>query len=490
LIAIGSSLNCRDRSYCALRSVKITVPFRTYCANYSQGASKIPGAVAKGWIFASGIYERYVRIPWHGDVESLVNVYATCSVCGCKTKAGVEVKASENSVLGLCSNRHYVQWWKTQHDDASISADRYADPGGHVKHIRIGIWLYGIIMLTTGHAFAAPCTTTAECTEWVVLPQNSARVLIYRSFPLSVRNPDITRALVVIHGAGRDADNYFRHALAAAFLAGGLENTVIISPRFASTNGDGCADKVSEREATWQCGGPSRWTGGGASVDNRDITSFDVIDQILRTLARKDSFPNLRTIVVAGHSAGGQFVSRYQMANQVHETLGIPLSYVVSNPSSYAYLEAVRPSVTLLSANVSALGPGYVATLPATPTPPFVAFADARNCTTYDNWPYGIQRRVGYSAKLTDDQLKKQLSARGATYLLGGLDILPLFGFDGSCAANAQGPTRLARGLAFSRYVVERLGAKHEALIVPACGHNARCMFTADAALGLLFPKQ
>jgi hypothetical protein len=176
------------------------------------------------------------------------------------------------------------------------------------------------------------------------------------------------------------------------------------------------------------------------------------------------------------------------MANQLHETLRVALSYVVSNPSSYAYLDAVRPSVTQLSTNVSALGPGYVVALPATPPPPFVAFTDASNCTTYDNWPYGLQRRVGYAAKLTDDQLKKQLSSRGVTYLLGGLDILPLFGFDGSCAANAQGPTRLARGLAFSRYVVDRFGAKHETLIVPACGHNARCMFTADAALGLLFP--
>ena len=86
--------------------------------------------------------------------------------------------------------------------------------------------------------------------------------------------------------------------------------------------------------------------------------------------------------------------------------------------------------------------------------------------------------------------MKKQLSARPTTYLLGGLDILPLFGFDGSCAAMAQGPTRLARGLAFGKYVNERFGAKHSSVIVPACGHNARCMFTDNAALTLLFPKK
>jgi len=116
------------RSYCTLRSVKITEPFWTYCANYSHDESKIRGVVAKGWIFASGIYEGYVRIPWHGDVEPSVNVATTCSVCRRKTESGIEVKASDNSMLGFCSNRHYVQWWKTQHDDDSMSADRYADP--------------------------------------------------------------------------------------------------------------------------------------------------------------------------------------------------------------------------------------------------------------------------------------------------------------------------------------------------------------------------
>jgi hypothetical protein len=82
------------------------------------------------------------------------------------------------------------------------------------------------------------------------------------------------------------------------------------------------------------------------------------------------------------------------------------------------------------------------------------------------------------------------MAARQTTYLLGGLDILPLFGFDASCSAMAQGPTRLARGLAFGKYVNEKYGAKHKTLVVPACGHNARCMFTDDAVLPLIFPKE
>ena len=63
---------------------------------------------------------------------------------------------------------------------------------------------------------------------------------------LTASNPSITRAIVVVHGAGRDADNNFRHLLAAAFLGGGLDDTLIVSPRFASNNGQGCLDTFAE----------------------------------------------------------------------------------------------------------------------------------------------------------------------------------------------------------------------------------------------------
>jgi len=163
--------------------------------------------------------------------------------------------------------------------------------------------------------------------------------------------------------------------------------------------------------------------------------------------------------VVAGHSAGGQFVNRYEMSNRVHETLGVPVKYVVANPSSYAWIDTTRP-VTV-----------------------------TEQCPNYDQWPYGFENRSGYAARVSDQDLKKQLASRPTTYLLGEIDILPLGGFDQSCSAMRQGPTRLARGQAFGEYLEEKLGAKHEIVVVPLCGHNARCMFTADIALPLLFPK-
>ena len=58
------------------------------------------------------LFEGYVRIPWNGKNEPLISVPAKCSVCSRETKDGIAVK-HENAMLGFCTNRHYVQWWKT-----------------------------------------------------------------------------------------------------------------------------------------------------------------------------------------------------------------------------------------------------------------------------------------------------------------------------------------------------------------------------------------
>jgi pimeloyl-ACP methyl ester carboxylesterase len=326
-----------------------------------------------------------------------------------------------------------------------------------------------LVLFISASACAAPCITPTGCSEWIALGGGPGRTLVYRSHPMDTKSDKITRALIVVHGAGRNADDYFRTGVAAAFLAGALEDTVVISPRFASNEGRGCTDKLAANEINWRCGGDS-WRSGGTATSNDQINSYDLMDEILRRLARKDVFPNLKAIVVSGHSAGGQYVTRYQMANQVHEQLGIPVTYVVSNPSSYAYPDANRP-------DEGSSG--------------FHPFSDSRNCTTFDKWPYGLENRTGgYTAKIGDDQLKKQLAARPAVYLLGELDIMPVGGFDSSCPAMAQGPTRLARGQAFANYVNQKYGAKHKVTVIPLCGHNARCMFTADPALPILFPPE
>ena len=349
-----------------------------------------------------------------------------------------------------------------------------------IRHLLI---LAAAAALAPSNAHAKACTTaTPECTEFIAVGAAGGRSLVYRSHSLDVRNEAITRVLVMVHGAGRNADGYFSSAMAAAFLAGALESTLVISPRMASNNGQGCSDTLAPNEISWHC---NTWRSGGAALSHPAVTSFDFLDEILRKVARKDRFPNLKVIVVTGHSAGGQVTNRYQMTNQVHDKLGVPVRYIVSNPSSYAWPSDERPAAAAWS--LTANPPGYIPEV-RQDARAFASLGTGRGCTTYNQWPAGLVNRTGYSAPQTDDQIKQQLASRPMVYLLGELDILPLAGFDGSCTAMAQGPTRLARGQAFGKYVNEKLGAKHTVVVVPLCGHNARCMYTSDVALPLLFP--
>jgi hypothetical protein len=174
------------------------------------------------------------------------------------------------------------------------------------------------------------------------------------------------------------------------------------------------------------------------------------------------------------------------MANRVHEHLRVPVAYVVANPSSYAWPDASR----VLPADDGAPDAARAGWSDETPHVKFSygPFDDAK-APGYDNWPYGLEHRVGgYTAAMSDDELKRQLVSRPTTYLLSQVDTLPLGGFDGSSQAMAQGATRRARGEAFVNYINTRMGARARALIVPECGHNDRCVFTTDAVLPVIFP--
>jgi hypothetical protein len=83
---------------------------------------------------------------------------------------------------------------------------------------------------------------------------------------------------------------------------------VIISPHFASNSSEGCHDKLAANEINWSCEG---WRMGGDANGNSTLSTYDVIDRILTLLSRRDVFPNLRHVVLAGHSAGGVFVYVY-----------------------------------------------------------------------------------------------------------------------------------------------------------------------------------
>ena len=311
------------------------------------------------------------------------------------------------------------------------------------------------LLIVAGVAMAEPCSQgTAACVE--PLPMGGGRsVMMYRSHPLRKGHAKVRRALIVIHGAGRNADDYFPSGMAGAYLAGALEETVVVAPRFAGTGSRNCDDKLAPGEIGFSCIGDD-WRGGGPGVGVASVTTFDVMDELIRRFADKKRYPRLTHVVLMGHSAGGQFLSRYAAASKL-DPAGVAVRYVISNPSSYLYLDGTRPGPT-------------------------------QGCAGFNNWKYGLENRTGYAAAITDDVMRANLARRDVVYLLGGYDTTPQFGFDSTCGAMAQGPNRLQRGTDYFAYITTKFGAKHRLVPVPNCGHNGRCMLVANEAREVLFP--
>lgn len=339
---------------------------------------------------------------------------------------------------------------------------------------------------TASHTAApeAPCTkAVAACEHWIVFGRGPARSMVYSSYPLDRPNTVVTRALIMVHGAGRNADHYFETSTGAAFFAGALDNTIIIAPHFI-----GGRDKLQPNEVEWPERGDT-WRSGGNSPTNPSLSAFDFMDEIVRRLANKKNFPNLTRIVVAGHSAGGQFATRYEMANKIDGTLpGVAMSYVVANPSSYAWPSPLRPLPTGDADPANAVKEPLGREGEKVHTDYTYALFDSTKVPGYNHWPSGLEARTGYTANESDAQLRHQLATRNATYLLGQVDVLPLGGFDSSPKAMAQGPTRRARGEAFVKFIADSLGAHPNTIIVPECGHNDRCIYTTDIVFPVIFP--
>ena len=281
-----------------------------------------------------------------------------------------------------------------------------------------------------------PCTAaTTACERWVSYGAGPARSMVYASYPLDAVNPRITRALIMVHGAGRNADHYFETAMAAAFLAGALDNTIVIAPRYI-TRADSAT--THQGEVVWSSAA-NNWRSGGFSTTDPQLTSFDFLDRMVRLLADKKTFPSLAKVVVAGHSAGGQVATRYAMANKIDPVPGIAMSYVVANPSSYAWPVAERPlpvgHADPVGADKEALGEDGEKVNGNFQFGPF----DTTKAPSFNRWPAGLDSLAGYTAGMSPDQLRKNLVSRTTTYLLGQVDVLPL----GDSTAL---PTRWRRG--------------------------------------------
>ncbi|MEV4671531.1 hypothetical protein AB0K34_07780 [Actinomadura sp. NPDC049382] len=274
---------------------------------------------------------------------------------------------------------------------------------------------------------------------------------VFASSSLDEPRPGLTEAVVVVHGALRNAGDYFRSIEAAP-------HRLVVAPQFL-TEDDVRGRSERAHFLSWSTEG---WKGGFG-----EVSSFAVMDELL---GRLSAFPELRRVTVVGNSAGGQFVNRYAAVGRGPDGLAVPVRFVVANPSTYLYFDTCRPK-----------GGSFV----------------PHGNLEVDQWRYGfggplpgyLGLPAGPRKEAAIAEYFRRYTERDVVYLLGEedadrgallLEVHP--------AAEAQGGTRRERGENYHRYLAFKAGrVVHRLVHVPGVGHDAAAMFGSPQGRRCLF---
>lgn len=334
-------------------------------------------------------------------------------------------------------------------------------------------------LLSAGFSHAAkeePVEIVASHLVSLTTPHGSGQLPVDFSLDWDKPQPQVKRAVIIFHGKGRDVDGYYRALRKAAELAGGdAESTsILIAPQFLNEE-DARAHRLSDTVLRWPEG---TWEAGREATGPATLSAYEVIDALVEHLADRRLYPNLETIVLAGHSGGGQALQRYAIVGHADRIAGagIHVRYVVANPSSYMYFTADRPE---FNGNTVHFVPGNEAA-----------------CRNFDHWKFGPldirEEYVRASAEPGWQALEEAFVRKEVTYLLGTADIDPHEkDLDITCAGEMQGPNRFLRGRAYYALLHSRHKTdwNQRLWFVPDVAHSGGKMFTSSCGVASLFQR-
>lgn len=309
----------------------------------------------------------------------------------------------------------------------------------------------------------------------------------YATHDLGAYNPDVKRAVFLVHGLSGDFTDAYYALHGSACVAERLgwapqatHETILIAPHFQS-------DEDRNGLANYHYWNGNSWAAGNYSEVSPTVSSYSVMDGLISQLAGARSlrnlgrrFPNLQMIVVAGFSAGGQFAHRYAATNGRDGNLsGIQMRYVVASPSSYLYLDNQRP----YHDDLEGVGVPWVRAGYPPEWYPRPGFYTAPFCPlTYNAWRYGLDQLNTYAGAVGVATIRERLIGRKVIVLIGTEDNTDSNHLDTSCPARLQGPNRYDRSHRFVDYLDERFPTNHHWLIeVPGATHDIYEMFGQPA---------
>lgn len=293
---------------------------------------------------------------------------------------------------------------------------------------------------------------------------------------ITQRDTEISRLMFVIHSSSYNPLTYYRTSMRLLRQEDALHNTLVMVPHFINLKEKNVPPTYRSDCLHWRTypfwGTQRAATKHGLST--LKISSFEVIDRMIRHVIESGNFPNLRTVTVMGHSAGGQMTQRYAASNPLDgnytASKGITMKYIVMAPSSYVYVTDER----------YVPGTSYSFTRPD---------IDPRR---YNRYGYGLDRLYGYLKPIGAIRIKNNVGSRTVLYLVGSRDNNTQHSsMSKKPAAMLQGTHRLERARIYMQYLKHVYGQdilnRNRLVVVEGAGHSGSRLMRSDAARQYIF---
>ena len=298
----------------------------------------------------------------------------------------------------------------------------------------------------------------------IVQNDDSINIPFFSNENIHNSNESINRAVIVIHGMNRNADDYYNSIYSIAANNGLLSETIIIAPQFLITL-DLNYWELDSSIVFWS--GTTPWLSGGQSNSTSnhprdyEISSFTIMDSLISHILYV--FPNLQDITLVGNSAGGQYVNRYA-AGSGQNAQG-KIDYIISAPSSYLYFDENRYTEYQF--------------------PLFWGIPE--DCGGYNEYKYGLENLNDYMSIMGTDSIRQRYSRRKIKYLIGTNDT----GGTQDCQSMVQGSNRFERAIIYFNYIQNYFGSQitdnHKLALVSEIGHNYDGIFSSECGENAIF---
>lgn len=306
-----------------------------------------------------------------------------------------------------------------------------------------------------------PDTEALTSVQLMRYPIDEGKNLVYASNrDMSKAAQTIETVIIVVHGIDRNPKVYFNSMMEAVKVQGVQGKTWVIAPFFMQDDDAPSASDLKWTGGNWKEGFPAVGHKGG------QWSSYAVLDKLIKALDNPLRFSRLRSILMVGFSAGGQYMQRYLVGTKIPEDLPtMAVRFVVGAPGSYMYLTPERKG---------AIKKGV--------------FGVPTACPDYNVFRYGLENRPDYLKQSSASDMIARLVHRDVRLIAGMADTSRGGVLDVSCAADLQGSHRYQRTLNYFDYArFLAADSRIKVFSVPNAAHEHEKIFRSQEGRAAIF---